>query len=385
MTNIQMVDLVSQYHRLKPEFDAAMERCLSTAHYINGPQVGEFETDLATYLGAKHGIGCANGTDALQISLMALGLKPGDEVIVPAFTFVATAEVIALLGLVPVMVDVYPDTFNIDIELFEKAITPNTKAIVPVHLFGQSADMQPLLEIAKKHDLFVVEDNAQAIGAEYTFADGRKARTGTMGDVGCLSFFPSKNLGCFGDGGAITTNDDSIAERIRIIANHGQNKRYYHAVIGVNSRLDTVQAAVLSVKLGHLDEFCSARQRVAAKYDRAFSEVEHLAPPGRAANSTHVFHQYTLKVANGDRDRLKEHLGSRGVPSMIYYPVPLYKQEAFSGYSPDLLLPVTEQLSNEVLSLPVHTEMTDETQEHIIDSVLSFYRAETSHEAKNGG
>jgi len=316
---------------------------------------------------------------------MALGLKPGDEVIVPAFTFVATAEVIALLGLVPVMVDVYPDTFNIDIELFEKAITPNTKAIVPVHLFGQSADMQPLLEIAKKHDLFVVEDNAQAIGAEYTFTDGRKAHTGTMGDVGCLSFFPSKNLGCFGDGGAITTNDDSIAERIRIIANHGQNKRYYHAVIGVNSRLDTVQAAVLSVKLGHLDEFCSARQGVAAKYDRAFSEVEHLAPPGRAANSTHVFHQYTLKVANGDRDRLKEHLGSRGVPSMIYYPVPLYKQEAFSGYSPDLLLPVTEQLSDEVLSLPVHTEMTDETQEHIIDSVLSFYRAETSHEAKNGG
>jgi len=379
MINIQMVDLVSQYNRLKPEFDAAMDRCLSAAHYINGPQVGEFEDQLAGYLGVKHVIGCANGTDALQMSLMALGLKPGDEVIVPAFTYVATAEVIALLSLTPVMVDVYPDTFNIDIEQFERAITSKTKAVVPVHLFGQSADMEPILAMAKQHGIYVVEDNAQAIGAEYTFSDGRKARTGTMGDVGCLSFFPSKNLGCFGDGGAITTNDDALAPRIRMIANHGQSKKYYHSVIGVNSRLDTLQAAILSVKLGHLDQFCAARQKVAAGYDAAFKTVADLTPPTRAANTTHVFHQYTLKVAAGDRDRLKEHLEARSVPSMIYYPVPLYKQEAFKHYSlADFSLPVTEELSDQVLSLPIHTEMTAETQGHIIASVGSFYAEESA-------
>ena len=369
-----MVDLVSQYNRLKPEFDSAMDRCLSSAQYINGPQVGEFENELAEYLGVKNVIGCANGTDALQISLMALGLKPGDEVIVPAFTFLATAEVVAVLGLTPVMVDVYPDTFNIDVEALEKAITPKTKAVVPVHLFGQSADMESILAIAKQHGIFVVEDNAQAIGAEYTFADGRKARTGTMGDVGCLSFFPSKNLGCFGDGGAITTNDHEVTARVRMIANHGQNKRYYHAVIGVNSRLDTLQAAVLSVKLRHLDEFCAARQAVAARYDEAFAGITGVTPPARAANSTHVFHQYTLKVADGKRDQLKAHLESRGVPSMIYYPVPLYKQEAYKEFSPaGFSLPVTEELSDEVLSLPIHTEMSAETQGHIIASVHSFF------------
>lgn len=371
-----MVDLVSQYNRLKPEFDAAMQRCLSTAQYINGPQVGEFERQLADYLGIKNVVGCANGTDALQISLMALGLKPGDEVIVPAFTFLATAEVVALLGLTPVMVDVYPDTFNIDAELFEKAITPRTKAVVPVHLFGQSADMEPLLDIAKRNNVFVVEDNAQAIGAEYTFSDGHVARTGTMGDVGCLSFFPSKNLGCFGDGGAITTNDDELTARIRMIANHGQSRRYYHDVIGVNSRLDTLQAAVLSVKLAHLDEFCSARQKVAAAYDAAFVDIPGLSTPGRAANSSHVFHQYTLKVSDGRRDALKEHLEGRGVPSMIYYPVPLYKQDAYKHYSPDLLLPVTEELSDEVISLPIHTEMSSETQDQIIAAVRSFFASE---------
>jgi UDP-2-acetamido-2-deoxy-ribo-hexuluronate aminotransferase len=379
MNNIQMVDLVSQYNRLKPEFDAAMERCLSTAQYINGPQVAEFENELAAYLGVKNVVGCANGTDALQISLMALGLKPGDEVIVPAFTFLATAEVVALLELKPLMVDVYPDTFNIDIEQLEKAITPKTKAVVPVHLFGQSADMEPILTIAKEHDLYVVEDNAQAVGAEYTFSDGRKARTGTMGDVGCLSFFPSKNLGCFGDGGAITTNDDELTARIRMIANHGQNKRYYHAVIGVNSRLDTLQAAVLSVKLRHLDEFCSARQAVAATYDEAFTQLAEVTPPARAANSTHVFHQYTIKTAARDRNRLKDHLEAKGVPSMIYYPVPLYRQEAYKAYvTPEFCLPVTEELSDLVLSLPIHTEMSDHAQRHIIDSVLSFFANEAA-------
>ncbi len=381
MNNIQMVDLVSQYKRLKPAIDMALERCLSTAHYINGPQVGEFEEQLAAYLNVKHAIGCANGTDALQISLMALGVRPGDEVIVPAFTYVATAEVIALLGMTPVMVDVNPDTFNINVEQFEKAITPRTKAVVPVHLFGQTSDMEPILEIARRQGISVIEDNAQAIGSEYTFSDGRRARSGTMGELGCLSFFPSKNLGCFGDGGAITTNNDELAARVRMIANHGQSKKYYHDVIGVNSRLDTLQAAVLSVKLGHLDEFCAARQEVAAAYDSAFSQLGELTVPARANNSTHVFHQYTLKVAGGGRDRLKEHLEARGVPSMIYYPVPLYKQEAFRHYSPDLTLPVTEELSDQVLSLPVHTEMKPDTQDHIISSVRSFFEGEAAGRA----
>jgi UDP-2-acetamido-2-deoxy-ribo-hexuluronate aminotransferase len=329
----------------------------------------------------KHFIPCANGTDALQIAMMALGLKPGDEVIVPAFTYVATAEVIGLLGLTPVMTDVDPDTFNFRADQVEAAITPRTKAIVPVHLFGQSVDMEPMLELAKKHNLFVIEDNAQAIGADYTFSDGTRKKTGTMGHYGCTSFFPSKNLGCYGDGGALMTNDDALATAARIIANHGQSRLYYHDKIGVNSRLDAIQAAILDVKLKHLDEYCAARGRAAAYYDRAFSEIKNLKTPARQPNSTHVFHQYTLQVAplsppkGGSmlRDELKAYLAEQGIPAMIYYPVPLYKQEAFREYWPGGELPVTEQLCRTVISLPIHTELTDAVLEKITGAVKAFF------------
>ncbi len=371
---IQMVDLKSQYEAIKTEIDAAVLNCIAETAFINGPQVKEFQAALETYLDVAHVIPCANGTDALQIALMALDLEEGDEVIVPSFTYVATAEVIALLKLQPVMVEVDEDTFNITAEIIERAITPKTKAVVPVHLFGQSCDMSPIMEIAEKYNLYVIEDNAQAIGADYISPDGTRRKTGTIGHIGCTSFFPSKNLGCYGDGGAIFTNDDELAAKIRMIANHGQAKKYYHSVIGVNSRLDSIQAAILNVKLKYLDDYCDARLKVAEKYDAAFNGIEELQTPAREENSTHVFHQYTLLVKDGKRDELQKYLTEKSVPSMIYYPVPLYSQDAFKSFvSEDFSLPITEKLCDWVLSLPVHTEMDDETQDYIIESVREFF------------
>lgn len=371
---IAMVDLKGQYLKIKEEIDAAVLDCIASTQYINGPQVKAFQAALEDYLGVKHVIPCANGTDALQIALMALGLKPGDEVIVPTFTYVATAEVIGLLQLVPVMVDVDPDTFNVTAEIIEKAITPRTKAIVPVHLFGQCADMAPIMTLANKHGLYVIEDNAQAIGADYRFPDGSTQKAGTIGHVGTTSFFPSKNLGCYGDGGAIITNDDQIAEQLRIIANHGQRKKYYHEVLGVNSRLDSVQAAILNIKLKYLDEYCAARQEVAAYYDQAFKNLPGVKIPARAKHSNHVFHQYTLRVPPAKRDDLINYLAGKGIPSMIYYPVPLYKQAAFSNYWQDKPeLPVTENLCNSVVSLPIHTEMDKDLLAFITDTVVSYF------------
>lgn len=372
--NIQMVDLRGQYESIKSEIDQAVLDCIASTAFINGPQVRQFQHELEKYLDVKNVIPCANGTDALQIALMALDLKPGDEVIVPSFTYVATAEVIALLKLQPVMVEVDEHTFNTTAEIIEKAVTPKTKAIVPVHLFGQSSDMSPIMEIAEKHNLFVVEDNAQAIGADYILPDGERKKTGTVGHIGCTSFFPSKNLGCYGDGGAVFTDGDELAQKIRMIANHGQAKKYYHSVIGVNSRLDSLQASILSVKLKYLDDYCAARSRVAEKYDEAFAGIEELQTPAREKNSTHVFHQYTLQIGGGRRGELQKHLGEKDIPSMIYYPVPLYRQDAFKNYvSPDFNLPVTEKLCASVLSLPVHTEMDDETQNYIIEIVKEFF------------
>lgn len=371
---IQMVDLKSQYHKIKEEVDAAVLDCIESAQFINGPQVHAFQKELEAYLGVKHVIPCANGTDALQIALMALGLKPGDEVIVPSFTYVATAEVIGLLQLTPVMVDVDPFTFNVTADIIEKAITPKTKAIVPVHLFGQSADMEPIMTLANKYGLFVVEDNAQAIGANYTMSNGSLKKAGTIGHIGTTSFFPSKNLGCYGDGGSIMTNDDELAQQIRIIANHGQRKKYYHEVLGVNSRLDSLQAAILSIKLKHLDEYCAARQAAADYYDKAFASLPQVEVPARQPNSSHVFHQYTLKVAPEKRESLIQFLSVKGIPSMIYYPVPLYKQEAFKAYWPtNMELPVTEMLCDAVISLPIHTEMDEELLNHISETVKSYF------------
>lgn len=374
MAPIRMVDLKTQYLRLKNDIDAGIQAVIESTEFIGGKAVAEFKNELSAYLGGSHVIPCANGTDALQIAMMALGLKPGDEVIVPTFTYVATAEVIALLGLKPVMVDVDPDTFNITAELIEPAITPKTRAIVPVHLFGQSVDLEPIMALAKRYDLFVIEDNAQAIGADYRSSDGRLAKTGTVGHVGCTSFFPSKNLGCYGDGGAICTPDEQLAEQLRMVANHGQSKLYYHDVIGVNSRLDGIQAAVLRVKLRHLDEFAAARRGAADFYDRAFADIAALQTPVRAAHSTHVFHQYTLRVKDGRRDALKPFLAERGIPAMIYYPVPLYDQPAFKQYWPaEQTLPVTETLCKEVISLPMHTELDAETLGFIAGAVREFF------------
>ncbi len=374
--SIQMVDLKGQYQKIKPEVDAAVLEVIESAAFINGPAVSRFQASLESYLGARHVVPCSNGTDALQIAMMALGLEPGDEVIVPSFTFLATAEVIALLRLTPVMVDVDAATFNLTPEAFERAITPRTKAVVPVHLFGQSCEMQPILDIAAKHGIAVIEDAAQSIGADHIWPDGRRQKTGAIGRIGCTSFFPSKNLGCYGDGGAIFTDDDELAAKMRSIANHGQAERYYHERVGVNSRLDSIQAAILDIKLRHLDEYCDARRRAADAYDAAFADVAELATPVRAAHSTHVFHQYTLRVLDGRRDRLREHLASRGVPAMIYYPVPLQQQNAFKGFVPDdLSLPVADRLCTEVISLPMHTELDAETQGTIIDAVKSFFRA----------
>jgi UDP-2-acetamido-2-deoxy-ribo-hexuluronate aminotransferase len=372
---IEMVDLKSQYDKIKTEIDEAVISCISSTSFINGPAVKEFQHNLEKYLGVKHVIPCANGTDSLQIAMMALGLKAGDEVICPAFTYVATAEVIGLLGLIPIMVDVDPKTFNLTANDIEKAITNKTKAIVPVHLYGQSSDMEPIIKLAEKHNLYVIEDNAQAIGADYTFSNDRIAKTGTIGHIGSTSFFPSKNLGCYGDGGALMTNDDELAEKMRMIANHGQEKKYYHKVLGCNSRLDTIQAAILNVKIKHLDLYSQARNAMASFYDAAFVDVDELEIPERQLNSTHVFHQYTLKVKNGKRNELQKYLSEKGIPSMIYYPLPLYKQEAFQQFvSSDFVLPTSEELCDQVLSLPIHTEMNIDKMNFICSSVQSFFR-----------
>ena len=372
---LQMVDLKTQYQKLKQDIDAEVLNVLETTAFIGGPKVAAFQENFERYLDVNQVIPCANGTDALQIAMMALDLQPGDEVIVPAFTYVATAEVIALLRLRPVMVDVDPDTFNITADIVEAAITPKTKAIVPVHLFGQSCDMEPIMAVAKKHNLWVIEDNAQAIGADYTFADGTSVKTGTIGHIGCTSFYPSKNLGAYGDGGAIYTNDTDLANKCRMIANHGQTKRYYHGLVGVNSRLDAIQAAILNVKLRHLDEYAAARQQAAAFYDKAFQHTSQVQTPKRQANSTHVFHQYTLIVKDGKRDALQAYLQERGIPTMIYYPVPLYDQGAFKDSIPNHFdkLPVTEMLCESVLSLPIHTEMDEEQLAYISEAVVGFF------------
>ncbi len=373
--NIQMVDLKTQYSHIQKEVDEAVLEVIRSTAFINGPKVQSFKAAFSTYLGANHIIPCANGTDALQIALMALDLQPGDEVIVPAFTYVATAEVIALLRLTPVMVDVDPNTFNLTAEIFEAAITPRTKAVVPVHLFGQSCDMEPIMQVANKHGIWVVEDNAQAIGADYTNSDGSIQKTGTLGHIGCTSFYPSKNLGAYGDGGALYTNDDTLGPKCAMTANHGQVKRYYHDAIGVNSRLDAMQAAILEIKLRHLDTYAAARQQAAAYYDQALGNIEALQVPSRQANSTHVFHQYTLQVKNGRRDELVAFLKDKGIPSMIYYPVPLYKQNAYKPLIPaDFTeLPVTEQLCKSVISLPMHTELDEQVLSFIANGVKGFF------------
>lgn len=372
--SIQMVDLKGQYSKIKGEIDAAVLEVLESAAFINGPAVSRFQASLEAYLGVGHVIPCANGTDALQIAMMALGLEPGDEVIVPSFTFLATAEVIALLRLTPVMVDVDAETFLMTPEIFERSITPRTKAVVPVHLFGQSCDMQPILDIAARHDIAVIEDAAQSIGADYIFPDGSRRKTGAIGHIGCTSFFPSKNLGCYGDGGAIFTSDAELAAKMRSIANHGQSQRYYHERVGVNSRLDSIQAAILDIKLRHLDEYCDARRSVADAYNAAFADIKELASPVRAEHSTHVFHQYTLRVLDGSRNQLRDHLASLEVPAMIYYPVPLQQQQAFQGFVPaGLELPVADRLCTEVISLPIHTEMDAATLNTIINAVRSFF------------
>lgn len=370
---IQMVDLVAQYEKIQPEIDAAVINVIRSSAFINGPEVKAFQAELEAYLGVKHVIPCANGTDALQIAMMALGLKPGDEVITASFTYVATAEVIALLGLTPVLVDVYPGTFDIDIEAIEKAITPATKAIVPVHLFGQCADMERIMALAKKHNLYVIEDTAQAIGADYTFADGTKKKAGTIGHIGCTSFFPSKNLGCYGDGGAMFTNDDALDKSMRMIANHGQSVQYYHDSIGVNSRLDSIQAAILRIKLRSLDGYAAARNFAADYYDKAFAGNAKITTPARAKNSTHVFHQYTLQLHGVDRQQLRDYLATKNIPSMIYYPVPLHLQKAYTSdrYKAGDF-PVTEALCACVLSLPMHSELDEATLAYITGSVLEF-------------
>ena len=378
MRKIQMVDLQTQYQRIKADIDAGIQEVIDSAAFIKGPKVAAFQEHLEAYTGAKHVIPVGNGTDALQIALMGLGLKPGDEVITPTFTFIATAEVVALLGLTPVVVDVDWETMNMDIEAVRRAITPRTKAIVPVHLFGQCADMEALMALAKEKHIYVVEDACQAIGATFTFSNGETKQAGTIGDIGCTSFFPSKNLGCYGDGGAIFTNDDALAERMRAIANHGCKVRYHHDEIGVNSRLDSIQAAILDAKLPHLDEYIAARQRAAAYYDKVFSDQQSavsgkLLIPGRQAHSTHVFHQYTLRVIGADRDKLREGLAAAGIPAMIYYPLPLHQQKAYRDprYK-DGDFPVAERLAACVLSLPMHTELDEEQLSYIVSNVLQL-------------
>lgn len=372
--SIQMVDLALQYQILQKEIDQAIQEVLRSAAFINGPAVQEFKKNLEQWLGVRNVIPCANGTDALQIAMMALELKPGDEVITADFTYVATAEVIGLLGLTPVLVDVDPDTFTINVDEVKKNITSRTKAIVPVHLYGQCADMEPLLNLAKEHSLYVIEDVAQAIGSEYFFPDGTKAMAGTMGTIGCTSFFPSKNLGCYGDGGAIYTNDDILAQRLKMIAHHGQSRQYVHDVLGVNSRLDSVQAAILNVKLKYLHDFNIRRRNAADRYDALMKNIPGIKIPYRSPRSTHVFHQYTItldeKIA---RDDLRSYLQEQGIPTMIYYPIPLHRQKAFqSDRYKNVSFPVTERLCKTVLSLPMHPELTQEAQEYIVYHIQHY-------------
>ncbi|WP_134139397.1 DegT/DnrJ/EryC1/StrS family aminotransferase [Flavobacterium sp. S87F.05.LMB.W.Kidney.N] len=374
MKKIQMVDLKSQYEKIKSTVDASIQEVLDTNTYINGPLVHQFQKNLEDYLGAKHVIPCANGTDALQIAMMGLDLKPGDEVITADFTFAATVEVIALLQLTPVLVDVDLHNMNIDIEAVKKAITPKTKAIVPVHLFGRAANMDAIMEIAAEHNLYVIEDNAQAIGADYVSKSGTKSKVGTIGHVAATSFFPSKNLGCYGDGGAIFTNDDKLAHIIRGIVNHGMYERYHHDVVGVNSRLDSIQAGVLNAKLPLLDEYNKARRLAASKYNAAFAGNAHIITPDFAANENdHVFHQYVLRILDADRNALMQHLLDKGIPCAIYYPIPLHSQKAYVDprYKEEQF-PVTNQLVQEVIALPMHTELDDEQIKFITDSVLEF-------------
>ncbi len=368
-----MVDLKGQYQEIKTEVDTAIHEVIDSGAFINGSAVSVFSENLEKYLDVKHVIPCANGTDALQIALMALGLKPGDEVITTDFTFIATVEVVALLGLSLKFVDADKDTFNLIPEEIEKVITSKTKAIVPVHMFGQAADMEKIMQIAKKHNLYVLEDTAQAIGGDYTCSNGETKKLGTIGTIGCTSFFPSKNLGCFGDGGAIFTNDDALAVKLKQITNHGSKVKYYHDEIGVNSRLDSIQAAILDVKLKYLDKYINARQKAASFYDNAFKNHSKIKIPARDAKSTHVFHQYTLQLNGIDRDGLKEHLNSKGIPAMIYYPYPLHLQKAYTylGYKENDF-PVTEDLSNRVLSLPMHTELDEEQLKYITETVLEY-------------
>lgn len=368
-----MVDLVTQYHKIKPEIDSKLIEVVESSAYINGPEVKAFQAELESYLDVKHVIPCGNGTDALQIALMSLGLQPGDEVITADFTFAATVEVIDLLNLKSVLVDVNPDDFNINIEALENAITDKTKAIIPVHLFGQCANMEEVMRVAKKYNVHVVEDTAQAIGADYTFTNGSTQKAGTIGDIGTTSFFPSKNLGCYGDGGAIFTNNDDLAHRIRGIVNHGMYKRYYHDEVGVNSRLDSLQASILRIKLPHLDEYNDKRRAAANFYDTAFKDHPNITTPFRHENSKHVFHQYTLKV-DGDRNKLQKFLMDKGVPAMIYYPVPLHNQKAYNhGEYSDEQFPTTMTLIEQVISLPMHTELTDEQLHFITESVKEFF------------
>lgn len=371
MHNLQMVDLKRQYQKIKTEIDAAILNVVESTAFINGPDVNHFASELATYLGVKHVIPCANGTDALQIALMALGLQPGDEVITTSYTYIATVEVVALLRLKPVFVDVDADTFTMNLDSLKKAITPKTKAIIPVHLYGQCANMEPLLAIAKEHNIPVVEDNAQAIGGTYTFSDGRTVKTGSMGIIGCTSFFPSKNLGAYGDGGAMFTNDDAMAQTLKMIANHGQAKKYYHEMVGCNSRLDSIQAAILRIKLRHLDAYCSARRIAADYYDNAFKNNPKIVTPYRAPYAYHVFHQYTLQLKGVNRDEVAQKLTERNIPNMIYYPVPCHKQNMLKEYgTANTYLPVTDMLQDCVISLPIHTELTEEELSYITKNVL---------------
>ena len=373
MRPIQMVDTHSQYLAIKKEVDAAIHEVLDAAAYINGKAVQEFTRELGNYLNVKHTIPCANGTDALQIAMMALGLQPGDEVITPSFTYIATTEVVALLKLTPVFVEVDPKTFCINPASVRKAITPRTKAIVPVHLYGHAAPMEEIMAIAKEFGLFVIEDNAQAIGCDYTFSDGTKKKTGTIGTIGATSFYPSKNLGAYGDGGAIFTNDDSLAQQMKMIANHGQQKRYYHEVVGCNSRLDSIQAAVLNIKLKKLDQYNAARQAVAANYNKAFAGNPAITTPFVASYSTHVYHQYTLQLNGVDRDALVAYLAEQKIPSMIYYPVPGHRQDMFASFGlKEISMPVTDALTNSVISLPIHTEIDEEQLNFITTHVLNF-------------
>lgn len=374
--DIRMVDTITQYQHIKEEIDAEVQKVVTSGQYINGPWVHQFRQNLGEYLGAKHIIACANGTDALQVALMALDLQPGDEVITSPFTFFATAEVVALLGLKPVFVDVTDDSFNIDTSKIEAAITDRTRAIIPVHLFGQPADMQPIMDIAARHNLYVVEDAAQSIGADYTLANGNTLKSGLVGHIGCTSFYPSKNLGAYGDGGALFTNDDELGHKLQQICNHGSSRRYYHDRIGVNSRLDSIQAAILDIKLKHLDDYNAARRRAADQYDQAFAGVDGLQTPWRSDNCTHVFHQYTLRIKAGraERDRIQAAMSERNIPAMIYYPVSLHLQDAYApfGYQAGDF-PVSERLSEEVISLPMHSELTPEQVDYISSHFLDCY------------